>query len=76
MRSFLVLAAILSGACSTEPQPPLVATELVITRPMPGAGMSAGYLSLANNTEQKISITRARALVCAGAAGANEALGR
>jgi len=58
MRSYLVLAAILIGACSTEPQPPLVATELVITRPMPGAGMSAGYLSLTNNTEQKISITR------------------
>ncbi|MBT8091216.1 MAG: copper chaperone PCu(A)C [Gammaproteobacteria bacterium] len=25
---------------------------------MPGTGMSAGYLSLTNNTEQKISITR------------------
>ena len=58
MRLYLVPAAILIGACSTESQPPLVATEVVITRPMPGAGMSAGYLSLTNNTEQKISVTR------------------
>lgn len=58
MRPYLVLAAMLIGACSIEPQPPLVATELVITRPMPGTGMSAGYLSLTNNTEQTINITR------------------
>jgi len=58
MRHCLLLAAILIGACSAEPQPPLVAKELVVTRPMPGNGMSAAYLSLTNNTEQKISITR------------------
>ncbi|MGB5333534.1 MAG: copper chaperone PCu(A)C [Woeseiaceae bacterium] len=58
MRPYLVLAAMLIGACSAEPQPPLVATELVVTRPMPGAGMSAAYLSLTNNTEATIRITR------------------
>lgn len=58
MRLHLVLAALLVGACGAEPQPPLVATELVVTRPMPGAGMSAGYLSLTNNTEETIRITR------------------
>ena len=58
MRPYLLLTAILISACSAEPQSPLVATELVVTRPMPGNGMSAAYLSLTNNTEQKISITR------------------
>ncbi len=58
MRPYLVLAAILVGACGVEPEPPLVATELVVTRPMPGTGMSAAYLSLTNNTEKTISITR------------------
>ncbi len=58
MRPYLVLAAILIAACGAEPQPPLVATELVVTRPMPGTGMSAAYLSLTNNTEKTISVTR------------------
>lgn len=58
MRLYLVLVAMLIGACSAGPQPPLVATELVVTRPMPGAGMSAAYLSLTNNTEATIRITR------------------
>jgi hypothetical protein len=58
MRPYLLLAALLIGACGAEPQPPLVATELVVTRPMPGAGMSAAYLSLTNNTEATIRITR------------------
>ena len=58
MRRFIVIAAILIGACSAEQQPPLVATELVVTRPMPGSGMSAAYLSMTNNSEQTISITR------------------
>lgn len=58
MQRLLVLAAILIGACSAEPQPPLVATELVVTRPMPGSGMSAAYLTLTNNAEQTIRITR------------------
>jgi len=58
MRPYLLLAALLIGACGAEPQPPLVATELVVTRPMPGARMSAAYLSLTNNTEATIRITR------------------
>lgn len=58
MRPCLVLATMLIAACGAEPQPPLVATELVVTRPMPGAGMSAAYLSLTNNTAATIRITR------------------
>ncbi|MDH3305545.1 MAG: copper chaperone PCu(A)C [Gammaproteobacteria bacterium] len=58
MRSFFVIAAILMGACSAEPLPPLVATAVVVTRPVPGSGTSAAYLTLTNNSEQAIRITR------------------
>ncbi len=44
-------------ACSTE-QPPLLAGNLKIARPVPGLSMGAGYLTLENNSEQRISITR------------------
>lgn len=39
-------------------QLPLVATDVVITAPMPGTQMSAGYLSLTNNTPEAIKISR------------------
>ena len=58
IRICFVLLAVLLGACGGEPQPPLVATEVIVTRPMPGMGMSAAYLSLTNNTDQLISISR------------------
>lgn len=58
MRTVILLTALFIGACGVEPQPPLVATEVVVTRPMPGMGMSAAYLSLTNNTEQPIQISR------------------
>ncbi len=41
-----------------EPLAPLVASNVVVTRPMPGMKMSAGYLSLTNNTSAPIRITR------------------
>lgn len=50
--------AVFLAACS-EPQPPLVADEVEITRPMPGRHMSAGYLVLTNNTDEPIRITGA-----------------
>ena len=59
MRAFLILAVALVAACGA-PQPPLVASEVEITRPMPGRSMSAGYLVLRNNTDQEIRITGAR----------------
>ena len=58
MRICLFLAALLVGACSAEPGPALVATEVVVTRPMPGMGMSAAYLSLTNNSDRIVSISR------------------
>ena len=41
-----------------EPLAPLVAKNVVVTRPMPGMKMSAGYLSLTNNTDTPIRVTR------------------
>lgn len=58
MRFNALLAVILVSACSAVPQPPLVATDVVITRPMPGMQMSAAYLSLTNNSDETIRISR------------------
>ncbi len=49
--------ALLIGACSQD-SAPLVATDVVVSRPIPGTSMSAGYLSLRNNTSQPVIITR------------------
>ena len=57
MRVALVLAALVIAACGA-PQPPLVASDVEITRPMPGRPMSAGFLVLTNNTDADIRITR------------------
>ena len=58
MRTFIVLLAVSFGACGGAPQPPLVATDVVVTAPMPGTGMSAAYLSLQNHSNQTINISR------------------
>ncbi len=49
---------IITESFVAEPLAPLVATNVVVTRPMPGMKMSAGYLSLTNNTGAPIRITR------------------
>ena len=58
MRTGLTLLLVLVGACSADTQPALVASDVTITQPMPGMAMSAGYLTLTNNTEETITITR------------------
>ena len=58
MRTGLILLLVLVGACSADTQPALVASDVTITQPMPGMAMSAGYLTLTNNTEETITITR------------------
>ena len=58
MRLSLALAVLLVGACSTEREPPLVATDVVVTQPMPGMQMSAAYLTLTNHSDDIIRITR------------------
>ncbi len=55
-----VLIVLLIAACSQEPDPPLVASGLEVTRPMPGSGMSAGFLTLANNTDSPVRISEIR----------------
>jgi copper(I)-binding protein len=62
MRFYLVLVVTLLGACGVGSQPPLVATDVVVTPPLPGTNMSAAYLSLTNNTDQTISISRVASL--------------
>ncbi len=49
-------AAFLAAGCS-DPQPPLVASEVDIRQPMPGMQMSAGYLKLTNNSDAAITIS-------------------
>ena len=58
MRLILLVAIVTLSACETEPAPPLVATDVAITAPMPGMRMSAAYLSLTNNTDAVIRISR------------------
>lgn len=55
--SLPVIALLMLAACSTE-QAPLVANDVVVTRPVPGMQMSAGYLTLSNNTAETITIDR------------------
>jgi len=56
MRSVFFLLVALLAACGA-PEPPLVVSELEITRPMPGMRMSAGFLVIANNTNEETRIT-------------------
>ena len=57
MRTTLLFAALILVACGA-PQPPLVASDVEITRPVPGRSMSADFLVLRNNTDEDIRITR------------------
>ncbi len=58
MRTVLTLLLVFLGACSADIQPALVASDITITRPMPGMTMRAGYLTLTNNSNETITITR------------------
>jgi hypothetical protein len=58
MRTGLILLLVLVGACGADTRPALVASDVTITQPMPGMAMSAGYLTLTNNSAETITITR------------------
>ena len=58
MRFLLLLPVVLIAACGSEPQPPLVAHDVIVTRPVAGMKMSAAYLSLTNNSDETIRISR------------------
>jgi copper(I)-binding protein len=53
-----LIAILLLVACSGEPKAPLVASDIVVTASMPGGSMSAGYISLRNNTDIEIRISK------------------
>ncbi|MGI9234140.1 MAG: copper chaperone PCu(A)C [Woeseiaceae bacterium] len=59
MRRLSIIVLTLIVACSDVPAPPLVASDVVVTRPMPGMKMSAAYMSLTNNSNEVVRITRA-----------------
>ena len=58
MKAGLLLALLAASlaACTSE-RVPLVATDVAVNKPLPGTQMSAGYLTLTNNTEDAITIT-------------------
>lgn len=60
MRALLVGAALLVAACSGESAPPFVVAGIEITEPLPGRSMSAGYMTLTNNTKSPIAVTEVR----------------
>jgi copper(I)-binding protein len=49
--------ALLGCACSQE-SAPLVASDVVVSKPRPAMNMTAGYLTLSNNASQPIVITQ------------------
>ena len=53
-----LMVNLLLVACSSEPKAPLVASDIVVTASMPGGSMSAGYISLRNNTDIEIRISK------------------
>jgi len=57
MRFVALIICLILSACGGEAKAPLVASDIVITEPMPGRHMSAGYISFANNTSEAINIT-------------------
>ena len=57
MRWFCPLLLSIIAGCSPN-EAPLVASDVVINAPPPGMKMSAGYLTLHNNTSEPITITR------------------
>jgi len=56
MRIFILLLALFLSACGA-PEPPLVVSQLEISKPMPGMQMSAGYFVITNNTDESTQIT-------------------
>ena len=49
---------VLAVACSPPAGPPLTISNVVVLEPLPGTNMTAGYLTLANNSNQPIIIDK------------------
>jgi copper(I)-binding protein len=56
MRPFVLSILLFAAACGA-PEPPVVATDVEVTRPMPGMHMSAGFLVITNNSSETIEIS-------------------
>ncbi|NIA27408.1 MAG: copper chaperone PCu(A)C [Desulfobulbaceae bacterium] len=54
--SFVILLVLFLMACA-EDQAPLSVTDVIVTKPIPGMAMSAGYFEVTNNSRQAINIT-------------------
>ena len=54
----VLLLAVLLCACGEQPEVALLATDIRISEPPPGHSMAAGYMTLTNNTDTEIIITR------------------
>ncbi len=57
IRALALATLALLAACGGD-VPPLVASDVAVKRPMPGMQMTAGYLTLQNNTPGEIVIDR------------------
>jgi periplasmic copper chaperone A len=57
LRQIAIIACLCLVSCSVE-QPPLLAENIVLTRPVPGSSMGAGYMTLRNTSSQAIRISR------------------
>ncbi len=53
----ITVLACLLASCSAS-HAPLVASNVIVTRPVPGTQISAAYLALTNTSRQKITITK------------------
>jgi copper(I)-binding protein len=57
IRRILAALLVLVAACSGSDAPPVVVANVEVTPPRPGAGMSAGYLDITNNSREPLVIT-------------------
>ena len=58
MKRVTLLMAAGIMACSGDPGPPLTVSDVDVYAPLPGARMSAAYLTLTNGTREPIVVTR------------------
>lgn len=56
MRIAILLLSAMLAACGAQ-EPPVVVSDVEITKPVPGRHMSAGFLVVTNNTDAAIHIT-------------------
>ena len=57
MRSLLIFLLFVVVGCSGNGAPPIEIADIEITEPLPGRSMSAGFMSITNNTGEPVSIT-------------------